>query len=803
MTNLGVETRPCYKRVEAEEIPEDLLNLPPPPPRVLTTTTSSFANLGGPPQQAFLAAGPPVLEDADLAIDGGARGSTPPAPQEDQIRDSFLEVFLFSIETLNAEGVVTLTEEMPDTITSWVGSAVCTNAQDGFGLSNKTSITTVKPFFTEVSLPYSLKRGEVLNMSATVFNFLDSSLSVYLELAESEQYALADGEAAAGFDLCVGPGLTEVRHFPLTFSALGDVNITVSARAKDGNCEEANAVTPGSDTVIRPIVIKPEGFAQEETFSRFICLDKDDNQHVETVELPVRDGLVADSERAFFSVAGDLLSPTFKNLQSGLIDSPTGGGEPNMVTFVPNIYARAYLEKVGLLTERERRQTNHNMLSGVQRELRYRRADGSFSSYGAEDPEGSLWLTAFVVRAFTEAAKFIDIDPTVTEQSVSWILERQLPNGCFPRVGDLIHKELKGGTERGGEAALTAFVMLALKDVATSDQLAGGFACLEDGLLLPNKTLYSEILMAHTYLKMGQDVKGERLVAKLMDRAKREGDDVLYWEGDRSTILGGSRAVDVEMTAYMVLSLLHISGKGYLEEAARAVRWINQQRNSRGGFITTQDTIVAVHALTEFAARTFASDLTTAVEVTAGGAPVQLTADASNRLLFQQRKIPGLTLPATVKFEVSPPGCVVIQTNFKYSSTFQVPDPAFSLGVATKARGRSGASQQIEVCTSFLRDTGGADRVILEVEMPSGYIPVDSTLRSLRQQKGVRKYDSKDGKVTFTLGTVTEDKTCLEFRIIQETEVKELKPSVVKVYDFYRPKERNIIEYELTAPAVA
>ena len=34
---------------------------------------------------------------------------------------------------------------------------------------------------------------------------------------------------------------------------------------------------------------------------------------------------------------------------------------------------------------------------------------------------------------------------------------------------------------------------------------------------------------------MGQDVKGERLVAKLMEKAKREGDDILYWEGDRNS----------------------------------------------------------------------------------------------------------------------------------------------------------------------------------------------------------------------------------------------------------------------------
>ena len=33
---------------------------------------------------------------------------------------------------------------------------------------------------------------------------------------------------------------------------------------------------------------------------------------METVELPVPEGLVSDSERAYFSVFGDLLGPTYQ-----------------------------------------------------------------------------------------------------------------------------------------------------------------------------------------------------------------------------------------------------------------------------------------------------------------------------------------------------------------------------------------------------------------------------------------------------------------------------------------------------------
>ena len=40
--------------------------------------------------------------------------------------------------------------------------------------------------------------------------------------------------------------------------------------------------------------------------------------------------------------------------------------------------------------------------------------------------------------------------------------------------------------------------------------------------------------------------------------------------------------------------------------------------------------------------------------------------------VFVTRVHPVLQLPTSVKFEVSPPGCVVIQNTFRFSSTLEV-----------------------------------------------------------------------------------------------------------------------------------
>ncbi|XP_037083763.1 LOW QUALITY PROTEIN: murinoglobulin-1-like, partial [Pollicipes pollicipes] len=518
MTNLALETRPCYKRVPAQQVRVDFieedLNF------LGLSRADSIAGIAGPAGAVGLPASPPEA-----------------APIGDQVREFFPEAFLFSIETLGPEGTTVLTQKMPDTITSWVGSAICSHPQDGFGVSNKSDIRTFKPFFTEVTLPYSVKRGEVLNMPSTVFNFLNSSLSVYLELAASDDYSLADEVSPAGIDLCVPAGRSEVSHFPLTFTSLGEVNITVTARLRDGNCDQPNAVGPGSDTVIRPLVIKPEGFPQEETTSRFVCLDRGAEPHVERIPMVAPEGLVPDSERAYFSVVGDLLGPSYDNL-GRLLDIPTGGGETNMLAFVPYIHVRAYLEQTGLLTRRDRDRTTNGMRQGYQSQLRYRRRDGSYSSFGRDDREASLWLTAFVVKSFKEASEYIDIDKESTKESVSWLVQQQQDDGCFPLLGSVIHKELKGGTERGGPAALTAFVMLAI-GTNNSSSVERGFTCLERGISLTKKTLYAEVLLAYTHVALGREQRGQQLVSALMQKAKTEGPDALFWEGVRRSIYGG------------------------------------------------------------------------------------------------------------------------------------------------------------------------------------------------------------------------------------------------------------------------
>lgn len=148
---------------------------------------------------------------------------------------------------------------------------------------------------------------------------------------------------------------------------------------------------------------------------------------------------------------------TIKNLDS-LIKMPHGCGEQNMLNFVPNIVILNYLKATNQLSPAVETKAKQFMESGYQRELSYKHDDGSFSAFGKADTSGSTWLTAFVARAFRQAAIHIDVEEKVIEMALEWLSGVQAPNGSFPEIGHVSHSDMQGGAGQG--IALTAYTLI-------------------------------------------------------------------------------------------------------------------------------------------------------------------------------------------------------------------------------------------------------------------------------------------------------------------------------------------------------
>ena len=57
--------------------------------------------------------------------------------------------------------------------------------------------------------------------------------------------------------------------------------------------------------------------------------------------------------------------------------------------------------------------------------------------------EGSSWLTAFVVRSFSEASEYISVESEVVQKSINWLMESQQEDGCFEKRGYVHSSTLK------------------------------------------------------------------------------------------------------------------------------------------------------------------------------------------------------------------------------------------------------------------------------------------------------------------------------------------------------------------------
>lgn len=92
-------------------------------------------------------------------------------PSDDTERS--VSVILFHRDSGSAQLPVTV----PDTITTWETEAFCVSSR-GLGLAPPVQLTVFQPFFLELSLPYSIIRGEVFELKATVFNYLSKCIMV-------------------------------------------------------------------------------------------------------------------------------------------------------------------------------------------------------------------------------------------------------------------------------------------------------------------------------------------------------------------------------------------------------------------------------------------------------------------------------------------------------------------------------------------------------------------------------------------------------------------------------------------------
>ncbi|MBI2857981.1 MAG: alpha-2-macroglobulin [Chloroflexi bacterium] len=728
-----------------------------------------------------------MLRDGKAILPGGIEAPAPtqvavsqPASgaglaEVQRVRQFFPETWLWQEIVTDANGKGSAKVTVPDSITTWMLRAVAVSRQNGLGIG-EAELKAFQPFFVTADLPYSAVRGEEFPVSVAIYNYLDKAQSVQVQLDQAGWFELLDSGAKT-IDIKandIGSATFKIRP-----TGLGVKEVKISARTKDT-----------ADALIKTIIIEPEGIARELVDN--VTLSAGRGLKLDTA-LPR--GIVPGSGRAYLALTSNYLTQTMDGLES-LLQMPFGCGEQNMIVFAPDVFITKYLRDSGQLKPEIMAKAEKLMITGYQRQLTYRHNDGSFSAFGNQDKEGSIWLTSFVLKSFSQARDIIYIDEAVLDAARKWIVSHQNSDGSFDQVGMVVHQEMMGGAR--GKPGLTAYIAVALMqggERAAGVKAAGYLETKLDGIDDP----YTMALVSLA-LEMAGSKKSDDGYARLMKMAK-EDENGLHWGSDVMPLEPSPKPAgmiarpmpmprqvqpaNIEATGYALMALLR---HGDNMNAGRAAKWLVSKRNAYGGFGSTQDTVVGLEALTQYAT-VGRSDVDLVVTVTAGGKSRDYRVNRDNFDVLQMIEVP---VDSVVQAEVKGKGDAIAQLVRRFSvvDTEKEGDEILKINVRYDST-QVAVDDLVRVTVDINFNPPQpmeAGMTVVDISVPTGFAAVrDSVAAAMKQDARLKRFDIAGRKVIFYIENMMPgDKVHFSF------DVKALYPvsargASSKVYSYYDP----------------
>ncbi|XP_067651485.1 CD109 antigen-like isoform X3 [Haliotis asinina] len=738
---------------------------------------------------------------------GAGMAAKPQYAEVGRVRKFFPEAWLWMNGSVGEDGSVTISETVPDTITTWVATAFAISPDKGLGVTTHGSkLTAFQPFFVSVALPYAIKKGESFEMRVTVFNYMNQSTPVKVTLKKSDDFGVE--ELVNGVKNVVSKEIvTEVQVesnipkgviFWITAKKLGPIKISLVAQPDESTGEKG-------DSLERMVEVKPPGIVQKRVVGETVELDAETTLYNKTLMLDFPNIVVEGSKRVEVTVTGDVMGPTLEGLEK-LIQMPTGCGEQNMITLVPNIVVYKYLKAVNRINDDIERKALKFMKAGYQRELNFRRKDNAFSAFGNSDESGSTWLTAFVMKCFSQARNEITVDGDIMRKAFTWLKTSQNDDGSFREKGRVIHQEMVGGST--GKRALTASIYIALKEsesfLAETDKsaLTRAVTYLE-GLVDSNQLsgTYEMAIVAYA-LKLAGSSYADTLLTKL-EGMKKPWEKKAKPENAGDKMMGHNMiypphqaaASDIETWSYVLLAHTHgqqlALGRPYM-------KWLLTQQNEYGGYRSTQDTVIGLQALAEYASLIFTSpdteiSLTVKANAASGSETKEFLVQRNKLLLLQSYVFP----PDTTSLELTATGkgLAVVKILWQYNTNTSVVKKT-----DTKQIDVSIVTYKLNQDLYNLKGCFSSQQSNLGMTVVSFEMPTMSSLANedmLARENGVRRVDNDGDHVHLYFDQPTVKPQCVDVHVRRDAPVANLQAASMKAVIYYQPEVETIEVYTL------
>lgn len=205
---------------------------------------------------------------------------------------------------------------------------------------------------------------------------------------------------------------------------------------------------------------------------------------------------------------------------------------------------------------------------------------------------------------------------------------------------------------------------------------------------------------------------------------------------------------------------------------------------------STQDTMIALQALTEYAIKRKNRGKTNMnIEVSDNVESFYFPVTDDKKFELQTLELPEGPKGHTVNVQVSGKGCALTQFISRYNVKTSS-NKSFDLKVSPTF------NNGVRVCAAYTGSKRKTNMVVIEVELPSGYKPKEGVLDELKKDMvKLVEYNEKSNSVAMYFNEMPKTEICTDFQLEEVLQVSSRQPSIAKIYDYYNQTDMVSVEY--------
>ncbi|XP_042534627.1 complement C5 [Dipodomys spectabilis] len=746
-----------------------------------------------------------------------------------EIRSYFPESWLWEVHRVPRRNQLQFV--LPDSLTTWEIQGVGIS-DSGICVADTLKAKVFKDVFLEMNIPYSVVRGEQIQLKGTVYNYRTSGMVFCVRMSAAESICTSGSPdvdpRGTKPSKCVRQRVEGSSTHLVTFSLLP---LEIGLHHLNFSLETSF----GRETLVKTLRVVPEGIKKESYAG--VTLDPKGIYGVisRRKEFPYKipvDMVPKTNVKRILSVKGLLIGEVMSTVlsQDGidiLTHLPRGSAEAELMSIVPTFYVFHYLEAgnhwnifhPNSVTKKQI--LKKKMKEGLVSIMSYRNVDHSYSMWKGGD--ASTWLTAFALRILGQVHEYIEQNQNSICNSILWLIENcQLENGSFKEKSQYHPVKLQGTLPveaQENTLYMTAFSVIGIRksfDICPLTKISTALTRADSFLLgntLMSQNIFTLAIVAYA-LSLGDKThpRFRSIVSALKKEALVKGDPPIYrfWKDNLqrtdSSVPNTSTAGMVETTAYALLTSLSLKEMNYVNPI---IRWLSEEQRYGGGFYSTQDTINAIEGLTEYSLLIKKLQLNMDINVSYKhkgdfyqykmtdeqflGKPIEVP--LNDDLIISTGFSNGLAT-VHVKTVVHKTSTSEEVCNFYLKIDTQDFEASHHSGY-----GNSGYKRLI-ACASYKpsreESSSGSSHAVMDISLPTGISTNQEDLEALVEgvDQLLTDYQIKDGHVILQLNSIpSSDFLCVRFRIFELFQVGFLSPATFTVYEYHRPDKQCTMFY--------